>query len=169
MIIRQENVKDYKDVYELVKEAFASAEHADGNEQDLVTTLRKGDAFVPELSLVAEIDGTLAGYILFTKAKVEDRDVLALAPLAVRPEYQKRGIGAALIKEGHRIAVELGYEYSIVLGSEVYYPRFGYVKAEEVGVNVPEGFPSENFMAVKLIEGAEMLAGNMIYAKEFGI
>lgn len=169
MIIRQENVKDYEEVYQLVKEAFASAEHADGNEQELVTALRKGDAFVPELSLVAEIDGKLVGYILFTKAKVGEWEVLAMAPLAVKPEYQKQGVGAALIGEGHRIAKDLGYEYSIVLGSEIYYPRFGYIPATELGITLPEGFPPENFMAVRLLDNAEMLDGSMVYAAEFGL
>ena len=56
MIIQQETSNDYNEVYELIKEAFASGEHADGNEQDLVVALRKSDAFIPELSLVAKID-----------------------------------------------------------------------------------------------------------------
>lgn len=169
MIIRQEAARDYEEIYKIVKEAFATAEHADGNEQDLVMALRKGDAFVPELSLVAETDGKLAGYILFTKAKAGNRDVLALAPLVVKPEYQKQGIGAALITEGHRIAKELGFEYSIVLGSELYYPRFGYEPAAGMGVVIPEGVPPENLMAIKLQENAELLDGGMTYAGEFGI
>ena len=89
MKIRQETPKDYEEVYELIREAFASAEHADGNEQDLVEALRKGDAFIPELSLVAEEDGQLAGHILFTKAQVGEAEVLALAPLSVRPAFQR--------------------------------------------------------------------------------
>lgn len=63
----------------------------------------------------------------------------------------------------------LGYEYSLVLGSETYYPRFGYVPAVEMGVELPEGFPSENFMAIRLKEDAEILDGTVVYAKEFGI
>ena len=59
MRIRQEEPKDYGEVYELIKEAFAAAEHADGNEQDLTAALRKGSAFIPELSLVAEENGEL--------------------------------------------------------------------------------------------------------------
>lgn len=169
MLIRQETACDHEEIYKIVKEAFATAEHVDGNEQDLVVVLRKGDAFVPELSLVAEIDGKTAGHILFTKAKVGDREVLVLEPLAVKPEYQKQGVGAALITEGHRIAKKLGFEYSIVLGSELYYPRFGYVPAVEMGVVLPEGFPSENFMAIKLQDDAEPLDGGITYAKEFGI
>lgn len=87
MLIRQETFSDYKEVYELITKAFATAEHADGNEQDLVVALRKGNAFIPELSLVAEIDKELAGHILFTKAKVNNDNVLVPAPLSVKPQY----------------------------------------------------------------------------------
>lgn len=169
MIIRKENSKDYEFVYTVVKNAFESAEHADGNEQDLVNALRKGDAFIPELSLVAEIDGNIVGHIMFTKATVEDSTVLALAPLSVLPEYQRQGVGTALIKEGHRIASELGYEYSIVLGSEKYYPKVGYFPAEKVGIKPPFDVPSENFMAYKLLDNASDIKGVLKYAKEFGI
>ena len=169
MLIRQETREDYPEVYTLIRQAFASAEHADGNEQDLVEALRKSDAFLPELSLVAEEDGKLAGHILFTKAYVGDRQVLVLAPLSVRPEMQRRGIGTALIREGHRIARELGYPFSLVLGSETYYPKFGYVPAEKVGIQVPEGFPSPNFMAARLREEAAPVKGEVVYAQEFGL
>ncbi len=169
MLIRKEEPKDYEIVYSVVKLAFDSAEHADGNEHDLVSALRKGDAFIPELSLVAETDGKIVGHIMFTKAKVEEDTVLALAPLSVLPEYQRRGIGTALIKEGHRIAAELGYIYSIVLGSEKYYPRAGYLPAQEFGIIPPFDVPSENFMACKLKNGASALCGTLKYAKEFGI
>ena len=65
LIIRRETENDYKDVYDLIKAAFESAEHKDGNEQDLAEALRKSDAFVPELSLVAEISGKIAGHIMY--------------------------------------------------------------------------------------------------------
>ena len=84
---------------------------------------------------------------MFTKAKVEDKVVLALAPLSVLPEYQRQGVGTALIEEGHRIAKELNYEYSIVLGSETYYPRTGYLPANMFGITAPFEVPQENFMA----------------------
>lgn len=63
----------------------------------------------------------------------------------------------------------LGDEYSIVLGSEKYYPRFGYVKAEKLGVKVPEGIPSINFMGIQLQENAKTINGSIIYAEEFGL
>lgn len=107
MIIRQEKIKDYDGVYHVVKEAFESAEHSDGNEQDLVVKLRKSESFIPELSLVAVEDDKIVGHILFTKAFVQDVEVLALAPLSVLPDYQNRGIGVSLMKEGHDIACNL--------------------------------------------------------------
>lgn len=169
MNIRQETKTDYNTVYNLVKEAFATAEHSDGNEHNLVAALRNSKSFVPELSLVAETDGKLAGHILFTEGKVGADTVLVLAPLSVLPEYQKQGVGTALIKEGHRIAAELGYSYSLVLGSEFYYPRSGYLPAEQFGIEIPEGLPSANFMAVRLREDTEPVSGAVTYAEEFGI
>lgn len=169
MLIRQEEMNDYKEVYNLITEAFATAEHTDGNEQDLVVALRKGDAFIPELSLVAEVDNELVGHIMFTKAKVGNDIVLVLAPLSIKPQYQKQGIGTALINEGHKIAQALGFQYSLVLGSETYYPRVGYIPANQIGIEVPQGIPAENFMAIQLQEEAKKMSGLVTYAKEFGI
>ena len=169
MHIRKEETKDHETVYSVVKSAFDSAEHADGNEQDLVNALRKSSAFIPELSLVAETDGKIAGHIMFTKAEIGNNVVLALAPLSVLPEYQGKGIGTALIKEGHRIAEELGYEYSIVLGSEHYYPRTGYIPSDEFGIKPPFDVPRENFMVYKIKKNAPDIHGTVRYAKEFGI
>ena len=168
-MIRREGVEDFNEVYDVVKAAFATAEYSDGREQDLVVALRNSDAYVPELSLVAEVDGKIVGHIMFTEAEVGNSTELVLAPLAVLPEHQRQGIGTALIEEGHRIARELGYGYSVVLGSEKYYPRFGYIPAEQMGIEVPDGFSSINFMAFKLIEDAGPVEGYVKYAKEFGI
>lgn len=163
--IRKENKNDYKEVYEVVKTAFESAEHSDGNEHDLVDLLRKSDNFIPELSLVATSNGKIVGYIMFTKVKIGDSIQLALAPLAVLPEYQRKGIGSALIKEGHKIA----NDYSIVLGSEKYYPKMGYLPAINYGIMPSFEVPDENFMACKLNENTVNISGIVEYAKEFGI
>ena len=169
MRIRPEQCDDYEKIYLLIKEAFATAEHADGNEQDLVVALRKSDAYVSQLALVAEIKGELVGHILFTKSNVGNQEVLVLAPLSVKPFYQKQGIGSSLVTEGHRIAKALNYQYSLVLGSELYYPRFGYAPAEPMGVVLPKGIPSANLMAIPLQENAPPLNGPIAYAKEFGL
>lgn len=169
MKIRQERISDYAVVYEVVKVAFASAEHSDGNEQDLVTALRNSGAFVPELSLVAEVDGTIVGHILFTKADVDGHTVLALAPLSVLPTYQKQGIGLALMAEGHRIAKELGFDYSVVLGHAEYYPKAGYRPASRFGIKALFDVADGNYMAVKLNPDAKELHGVMRYDAAFGL
>ena len=169
MEIRQECKEEIYSIYMLVKTAFESAEHADGNEQDLVNALREGDSYIPELSLIAEIAGKIVGHIMFTKVKIGDQIQLALAPLSVLPEYQKQGIGTALIKEGHARARALGYGYSVVLGSEGYYSRTGYLPAKNYGIFAPFDVPDENFMACKLSENAPVVYGIVQYAKEFGI
>ena len=64
--IRKENVDDYEAVYNVIKTAFETAEHSDGNEQDLVVVLRKSNNFIPKLSLVAIDNDKIVGYILFT-------------------------------------------------------------------------------------------------------
>ena len=169
LIIRQENKNDYEEVYNVIKTAFETAEHSDGNEQDLVVALRKSDNFIPELSLVAVIDNKIVGYILFTKIKIGKQEELALAPLGVLPEYQKQGIGRTLIQQGNKKAKELGYHYSVVLGSDKYYPKFGYVSAKEYGIVAPFDVPDENFMAIKLNYTDIEINGIVQYAKEFGI
>lgn len=169
MIIRKERPRDYDAIYLVVQEAFRSAEHADGNEQDLVALLREGESYIPELALVAEIQGKIVGHIMFTKAKVGESPVLALAPLSVLPGHQRKGIGTALVTQGHKIARKLGYGYSVVLGSEKYYPRMGYVPADTLGILPPFEVPKENFMVYKLRENAARINGTMEYAKEFGL
>lgn len=169
IVIRQENVNDYEQVYKLIETAFKKAEHSDGNEQDLVIALRESSSFIPELSLVAVNETKIIGYILFTKVKIEASTELALAPLAVLPEYQRKGIGTRLIKEGHKIAKQLNYNYSIVLGSNQYYSRFGYIPASKYKIKAPFDVEDDYFMAIKLNKKAKTISGIVEYDEAFGI
>ncbi len=162
MQIRQEMKSDYPLVYELVKKAFSTAEHCDGNEHELVSALRKSVAFLPELSLIAQVSGEIAGYILYTKVSVGERTALALAPLAVLPQYQRQGVGLALMEEGHRIAKDLNFDYSIVLGNPQYYRKAGYLPASSYGIYAPFAVPDENFMALKLNPAADEFDGAVV-------
>lgn len=167
--IRQENINDYKQVYNVIKTAFEKEKYSDGNEQDLVSILRKSKSFIPELSLVAVNENKIIGYILFTKVKIDNNTELALAPLAVLPEYQKKGIGTSLIKEGHRIAKQLHYNYSIVLGNNKYYSRLGYIPASKYNITAPFDVEDDYFMAIKLNENAKAINGMVKYDEAFGI
>lgn len=169
MKIRQENQEDYQTVQQVIKEAFLHAEQSDQTEHQLVAALRNSDSFVPALSLVAVEDGKIVGHILFTKAKVGGYPVLALAPLSVLPVYQRKGIGLALIQQGHAVAKKLGYDYAVVLGHAAYYPKAGYVPAGTYGIKAPFAVPDECFMANKLNESAKRIEGIIQYDKAFGI
>src|SRR5690242_12436420 len=108
IIIRQERNDDINTVRELYTSAFAEE-----TEARLVDLLRSSDSFIPELSLVAEVDGKIAGHILFTKITIEGNGSsgaksLALAPMAVSPKYQKKGIGSKMVHQGLHKAAELG-------------------------------------------------------------
>jgi putative acetyltransferase len=166
--IRQENKDDFKGIYKLNSLAFGQE-----NEAKLVNLLRNSSAFIPELSLVATSNNNIIGHILFTKIKIIDNngnenDSLALAPMAVRKDSQKQGIGGQLIMQGLYIAKELGYKSVIVLGHEHYYPKFGFVPAGKWKIKPPYDVPSNIFMGIELVkDGLKYVTGTVQYPKEF--
>lgn len=166
MTIREETKKDYDEIRELVKKAFESAEHTDGNEFNLVDDLRKSNGFIPELTLIAEENEHIIGHILFTKIKVKEHTGIALAPLSVLPTAQKQGVGTALMNKAHKLAKNLGYEFSVVLGSEKYYPKVGYQPAINFGIKPPFDIPSENYMVLFLTDNKFEINGTVEYVKE---
>jgi putative acetyltransferase len=165
--IRAEHLSDIPDIHELNKMAFGQ-----DNEANLVDLLRESEHFVPELSLVAVADDIIVGYILFSKVSIVNGDsrheTLALAPIAIHPAHQKKGIGGKLITHGLQLAQELGYRSVIVLGHELYYPKFGFVSASRWGINAPIDVPSNVFMAIELVPGSlTNVSGTVEYPVEF--
>ena len=170
--VRKENNEDNNKVYTLIKKAFDGAEHSDGEEHHLVNRLRESENYISELSLVALDHGIIVGHIMFTNIAIENGDTkhksLALAPLSVLPDYQNKGIGSKLINEGLKRAKDLGYKSVVVLGSNKYYPRFGFEEALKFGIKAPFEVPSENFMAIELEKNSlQYVNGTVVYAKEF--
>ncbi|MBO9128106.1 N-acetyltransferase [Bacillus sp. 165] len=159
-IIRQERTEDYSLTENVVERAFADAEHSDHNEHKLVSRIRKSNAFIPSLSLVAvdQNDDKIVGHILLSKLKIRNEnrtaESLALAPVSVIPEYQNRGVGKQLIHAALQQAKKMGYESVVVLGHPPYYPKFGFKKASLWGIQAPFEVPDEAFMAMELQEGA---------------
>ena len=166
--IREEVQSDHSDVFVLNEIAFEQ----DG-EAKLINLLRESSAFIPELSLVALIDNDIVGHILFTKITIisdngNEYNSLALAPMAVKPSYQKQGIGGQLINYGLGKAKELGHNSVIVLGHEHYYPKFGFLPTTKWNIKAPFDVPTNAFMAIELIEnGLNGITGIVKYAKEF--
>lgn len=171
-LIRQENRDDHEEVFQLVEEAFAADPFGDHREQYLVDRLRKSSHFIAELSLVAVTDEKIIGYILLTQAGIEvDESIhptLALAPIAVHPDYQNQGIGKRLINYAHAKAYVLGYESIVLIGHQDYYPKFGYQLAQKFGVRFPFKVPEANSFVLELKKGAlQGIRGEVVYAREF--
>ncbi|XEC94918.1 GNAT family N-acetyltransferase [Paenibacillus tarimensis] len=127
-IIRSERADDYHSISEVNAAAFDYSYRM--GEATLVNVLRSRKAFDPDLSLVAELDRRVIGHVLFSPQQVvvggKVLDAVLLAPIAVDPAFQKKGVGSQLINEGHRRAKEKGCHFSLLLGHPSYYPRFGY-------------------------------------------
>ena len=158
MIVRQTTAADYSTVYNLIQTAFLTAEHRDGDEQDYAVGLRNGENYIPELDLVAELDGQLIGHIMFTKTYVtlpdgSKYDTLLVAPLSVLLQYRSSGVGSALMKEGLRMAATFGYETAFLIGDPAYYQRFGYKHSHLYGIN-HESFPAEYVMVKEITPNA---------------
>lgn len=158
--IRNEEATDLEQVGAVVKAAFPT-----DSESRLVDLLRTNDKAV--VSLVAVADHEVLGHILFspvTTAPPGDAKGIGLAPVAVRPDAQSRGIGSQLIREGLRRCRELGFDYCVVLGGPEYYHRFGFEKASQFGIQNEYGV-DEEFMIASFSEQRPM--GLIKYAPEF--
>ena len=172
-IIRQEQVQEYVTTENVIKLAFENMEFSDKKEHFLVDRLRKSDAFVPSLSLVAITEeNNIVGHILLTKIKIKNdeqvTDSLALAPVSVLPAYQNKGVGTLLINNALLRAKEEGFTSVVVLGHPNYYPKFGFKTASLWGIRAPFEIPDELFMALELEENAlKGVSGVVSYAKEF--
>jgi putative acetyltransferase len=138
------------------------------DEADLVDRLRV-DAL---LSLVAVLDLSIAGHILFSRMWIKTSSGLvsavALAPVAVLPEHQRKGIGGLLIQQGLELLRSQGESVVIVVGHPDYYPRFGFSTDKAKSLASP--FPADAFMAMELFAGAlDGIEGTVGYPAAFGI
>jgi predicted N-acetyltransferase YhbS len=172
LMIRQETPNDYTAVFSLTEEAFRELKFSNHDEQFLVERLRNSEAFIPELSLVAELDGQVVGHIMLTKMTIRNDNngypTLGLAPVSVLPAFQCQGIGSSLIMEAHRIAGDMGYKSVVLIGHPAYYPRFGYRVAGNYGIRFPFEAPDECCMVAELVQGAlEGVSGLVEHPKEF--
>ena len=147
--IRSELLRDYDEIDLVIFSAFKQY-----NEVKLVHELRKTKQYNTDLSLVATSNGQIIGHILFYPVKMSDYETLILAPLAVKPKYQRKGIGGKLIEEGLKQSREQGYGSVLVLGHPDYYPRFGFEKASKWGIRLSTNVPDVAFMAIQLRENS---------------
>jgi putative acetyltransferase len=167
LTIRPEQPADHKGVFQVNQLAFGQPDEA-----RLVEALRRSPAFIPELSLVAVEDGRVVGHILFSRIAVRSvtatHDALALAPMAVLPEHQRKGVGSSLVRRGLEAARGLGHGVVVVVGHPEYYPRFGFIPGEPRGIRPPFEVSPGAFMVLELQPGGLAgVCGEVQYPRDF--
>lgn len=151
LTIRREIPEDIASIRYVNEQAFDQ-----NGEAELVEKLRNRGVLT--LSLVAVQDDEIVGHIAFSPVKVEAErsnfEAIALAPMAVLPAYQRRGVGSQLVRAGLEECRRLGHAMAVVLGHPDYYPRFGFIPAKPKGIECEFEAPDEAWMVLELREGA---------------
>ena len=166
VVVRPELPRDRAAVRDILVRAFPSDAEA-----RLVEVLRGRTD--PQVSLVATDPSDQAiGYILFTPVEIrggsDGESAMGLAPMAVLPERQRAGIGTALVEEGLAACAALGARVVVVLGHPDYYPRFGFLPADDFGLYYARPGPNPAFMVCELQRGAlHGRSGEVVYHAAF--
>lgn len=145
VVIRCETAADVDAIRDVTVSAFKTLEISSHTEQFIIAALRVAKSLI--VSLVAEVDGRVVGHIAFSPVTFSDgtKNWYGLGPLSVLPEYQRQGIGKALIEEGLSRLKGLNAQGCCVVGHPDYYRKFGF---KNVPGLVLEGVPQEVFFAL---------------------
>ncbi len=165
LTIRPETGQDYAAIARVTEAAFGKPREA-----LMVDAVRSSDGFVPELSLVAELDGVDVGHVMLSYVELgeDSHRVLELGPMSVVPEHQRTGIGSALVEEAIHRANKRGEPLVLVLGHPTYYPRFGFRPASTLGITPPDPeIRDEVFMAIPLRAYHPALRGRVTFPPAF--
>ncbi len=168
MLIRREGTTDIAAVDAIHRAAFARTPGDEPPEVRLIRELRGDEAWVPALSLVAELPtGILAGHVACTLASIDDTVALGLGPLGVLPDHQRCGVGQALMHAVVGAADALGFAIVVLLGAVDYYSAFGFVPARSLGVVAPDLTWGDYFQARPLHAWHGAIRGTFRYATPF--
>lgn len=157
--IRPEHPEEFAVTENLTREAFYNVNNPGCEDHYLLHIMHESDVLIQELNLVAEQDGKIIGNVICTRARIEGAektwtDVLGLGPIAVLPEFQRQGVGGALIREAARRAGKMGFRAILLYGSPDYYPKQGFVPAERYGVCTGDDMYADALHAMELYPGA---------------
>jgi len=145
MIIRNETISDIEAITKVTFAAFQNLAISNHTEQFIINALRHANALA--VSLVAEVDGHVVGHIAFSPVTISggSRNWYGLGPVSVLPEFQKQGIGKALIHEGLPLLKAMGSNGCVLVGDPQYYERLGFKDIPDLTL---DGVPQEYFLAL---------------------
>ena len=161
IIIRPEREEEYRDVENLVREAFWNVYRPGCLEHYVLHQLRNDPAFVNELDLVMEKDGQLIGQNMFMRAVIKADDgrdipIMTMGPICIAPEYKRQGYGKILLDHCLEKAAELGCGALCFEGNIDFYGKSGFTFARNFGIryhDLPEGADDSFFLCKELISG----------------
>jgi putative acetyltransferase len=169
VLIRRELAGDAGVIRSVTAAAFARPGEDVPVEAPLVDWLRAGPAWIPGLSLVAvDPAGGVIGHVVCSRGTAGSAPVLALGPLSVRPDWQRRGVGKALMHAVLGAGDALGEPLVALLGSTSYYPRFGFRLASEYGITPGHPEWAEDFQVRTLTAYDPAVRGEFAYPEPFG-
>ncbi|GAB4406614.1 MAG: N-acetyltransferase [Microscillaceae bacterium] len=164
--IRPEEHSDFEPVRALNILAFNRTDEA-----NLIDRIRDEKEYLPALSFVAVFETKIIGHIMLSKITigVHSEGLVALAPMAVLPDFQNQNIGSQLVVHAIAEAKKAGLSAIVVLGHPNYYPKFGFVRASLKGITCPyEGVPDESFLVNELYDNSlEGISGMATYSPAF--
>ena len=159
--IRLERPEDYREVENLIREAFWNVYRPGCSEHYVIHTLRNDPAFVKELDLVMEQDGRLIGQNMFMRTVIDADDgktvpVLTMGPIGITPELKRMGYGKAILDYSLEKATALGFGAVLFEGNIGFYGKSGFDYASKFGIryhDLPENADSSFFLCKELIPG----------------
>jgi len=159
--ITEECSSDVAAIREVNRRAFGQDQ-----EGEIVDALRSNGGAM--LSLVATLNGQVAGHIIYSPISIGSVTGAALGPMAVLPQHQREGIGSRLVEEGNRKLQDRGCPFIVVVGHPEFYPRFGFTPAGARGITCEWELPPEVFMVLVLDEERmQGVSGLAKYRDEF--
>jgi putative acetyltransferase len=164
IIVQSEAEADREAIFRLTQAAFADHEHSSHTDQFIVDGLREAGALA--VSLVARIDGLLAGHVAFSRVAISDGTPgwYGLGPLSVLPSRQGIGVGSTLVNAGLAALKARGARGCVLLGEPAYYGRFGFGSAPGLRL---EGVPPEYFLCLVLDSSVAPPDGSVAYHDAF--
>jgi putative acetyltransferase len=175
LMIRNERKNENRTVEELTREAFWNVYVPGCTEHFCVHKMRGSTDFIPELDLIAELDGRLVGNIVYTHATIingtgKPNQVINFGPISVLPAYQSQGVGGTLIKHSLDKAKFLGFTAVCIYGDPRFYSRFGFRCAERYDITNSEGKFAVALMAFELVPGAlRKISGRFIESEVYKV
>ena len=145
MIIRQETQADIEAITEITKAAFENHPFGNNTEQFIVNALRAANVLT--ISLVAQLDGKLAGHIAFSPVTFSDssKNFYGLGPISVLPDHQRQGIGTSLVNQGISMLKDSGAQGCLLVGDPKFYQRFGFRSTNKLKY---ESVPQKNLLVL---------------------